>query len=90
MELFEKKRKSLNKKIREEFAARDISIGKSIAGFANRIAKEYISAQESEKQSILAALIILNQAQAVVEIDSNLARKLLATARRTANIKEQE
>ena len=74
----------------EELSKRAISIAKTIGNLASRLGKQFSSAPDNKKQGLMAALLLLNQAQSLVEKDANLARKLLSTARNVAGVKDDE
>lgn len=68
--------------INEELTGTQKTVSKNIARFTNRVGRKLITAEGTEKTDLLGALMMLNQAQSVVQFDASEARKLLATARR--------
>lgn len=82
-----KKRKKLLEAKNKEAGLR---LARSIARFANRVGRKLITAEPSEVPRLNASLLMLNQAQSVVNNHFKEAALLLSTAKRLSKIKDEE
>lgn len=74
----------------DEATKQETRIARIISRYSNRLAKNFVNADSEARLGISTALSILNQAQMLAIIDPNEARKLLASARLVANIRDDD
>ena len=73
-----------------EASKRETRVARIISRYTNRLSRAFVTANDHEKTGILAALTILGQAQTLAQIDPNESRNLLASARRVANVRDDD
>lgn len=83
-------RKRIKERIEEASDRKTDRMAITIAQYTNKVARIFATAPPNRHDGLMAALVILGQCQTLATINPTQASKLLATAKRVSQIREDE